>query len=132
MFLVPSTRSWPQNYVPDFRQLMRQKELNPITQMRKLRLGPASGRQDHAQAWPPSSHLGFLWPISRSKFLLLTISDLHSVSVTGRGEQLRNYCKSGHVSEAHWLSVLLSKPVATPGPKGWLLGPRWMDGRAGL
>lgn len=33
----------------------------------------------------PSSHLGFLWPISLSKFLLLTISDLHSVSVVGRG-----------------------------------------------
>ena len=31
------------------------------------------------------SHLGFLWPISRSKFLLLTTSDLHSVSVLSRG-----------------------------------------------
>lgn len=74
------------------------------------------------------SHLGFLWPISRSKFLLLTISDLHSVSVTGRG----NSGTMVRVATCLRLCVLLSKPLATPGLEGQLLEPQWTHDRARL
>lgn len=36
------------------------------------------------------------------------------------------------MSEAHLPLILLSKLVTTPGLKGQLLEPRWMDGKAGL
>lgn len=76
------------------------------------------------------SHLGFLWPISRSKFLLLTTSDLHSVSVLSRGNKAETM---GNLRfEACQPHVLRSKPVTTRGPMGQLLEPRWTDRGAGL
>lgn len=74
------------------------------------------GLQTRQQQAPlASAHLGFLWPISRSKFLLLTISDLHSVSAQEREKA----GKSGRMAEAPGPKPM-TKQAPGPGTSPWL------------